>query len=193
MAQYIDLRRIDWYARFFSAFDFASPEPIIQTITGMQVSMPDLSRAADLAKDPLSGWTYWLLYIKGYLQHAQSGVIGEGNVYYQYLTRCFGPQNHDPGMSRLLADAGKAAERVALRFRDFATFRMHSARGSSPVECIDPVVIVVDPAAEDAMIAYEVESAEPLPARSIDGYHRLFLATLFRVDRLRCEIIHAPA
>ena len=158
----------------------------------MELDVDTVAKCHDLAWDVLGGWVYWVLYIKGYLQHRSTGVIGEGNAYYDYLTKYFGPRSHDPGLVGILADPTSATQLIERRFRDFDEFRDRVAHDPSEAEHIDPVTVVLSslpPNADDAMLVYEVGSDTPLLASIIDGYHRLFLARLFRVERLPCRVL----
>ena len=190
--RYVDVSRTArWYDRFFSTLQFGSAEELLAAVAGIQVDVDSIARSHDLMqKEVLSGWAYWLLYIKGYLQYVDTERVDSGNVYYDYLVRYFGPRGHDPGLCSALADPHTAAERVARRFRDFDIFRNHEGREPSGLDNIAPVTVILrDPPPHDASPVYGVGSDAPLMA-NIDGYHRLFLARLFGIEALRCEVVY---
>ena len=80
---------------------------------------------------------------------------------------------------------------MALQFQHFNLFRSCPAHNPGEVEDVDPVIVVLlpdpPPKEGDAMVVYEVGSSAPLLASIIDGYHRLFLARLFSVERVPCR------
>jgi hypothetical protein len=158
----------------------------------MEIDLDAVAYCHDLANHVVGGWVYWVLYIKGYLQYKDTGTIAEGNVYYDYLTKYFGPRAHDPELVRRLANPPTSTELVARQFRDFDFFRSHVTHEPEEAGRINPITVVIsDPSlsADDTMIVYEVGSDAPLLASIIDGYHRLFLARLFMVERLPCKVI----
>jgi SAM-dependent methyltransferase len=190
--RYIDGKKTPLTDTFFSTLDFDSTEDLLVAIAGMEFDLDTLAKSRDLAWDVLGGWIYWVLYIKGYLQHKNTGVLGNGNMYYEYLTKYFGPRRHDPGLVEVLADTTSTTEFIARRFSDFDFFRYSVALDPSEAERVDPVTVVLSnppPNEEDAMLVYEVGSDVPLSASIIDGYHRLFLARLFKVERLPCRML----
>jgi hypothetical protein len=189
--RYIDGRKTPLTDKFFSTLDFDSTEDLLAAVAGMELDVDTVAKCHDLAWDVLGGWIYWVLYIKGYQQHKSTGKISEGNIYYDYLTKYFGPRGHDPGLVRILADTTSATRLVARRFRDFDFFRDRVAHDPSEAEHIDPINLVLSnpPVKEDdVMLVYEIGSDNPLLASIIDGYHRLFLARLFKVERLPCRV-----
>jgi hypothetical protein len=196
--RYIDGMRIPcsidskyYYDEFFSTLDFGSSEDLLAAVAGMELDLKAMAKCHDLAGDVLSGWIYWVLYIKGYLQHKDAGMIRNNNVYYNYLTKYFEPQTQDPGLVQILEDPVATTERIALRFRDFDLFRGCAAHNPGKAEGVDPVIVILsDPTSSEAdvMLVYEVGSDTPLRASIIDGYHRLFLARLFEVERVPCRM-----
>ena len=191
MNRYLDGRRTPLTDKFFSTLGFDSTEDLLAAIAGMDLDVDTMAKSHDLAGLPLGGWIYWVLYTKGYLQYKSTGTIGEGNVYYYYLTRYFGPRAHDPGLVETLADPHATVELIARRFRDFDFFRSKVVHDPGAAEHVDPVTVIISeppPNPDDAMPVYEVGSDAPLLASVIDGYHRLFLGRLFGVERLTCRV-----
>lgn len=188
------VRTVRWCDRFFSTFVFNSPGDLLEAIASTDCEVAPMVKSGDLSEYFMSGCTYWTLYIKGYLQYRKSGEVDPHNVYYAYLTTYFGPEKRDPGLSKTLADSSAARARVLKRFHDFDQFRAHAGDPQRLLEHISPVKVTCRVApTTDAKPIYLIGSDLPFRA-SIDGYHRLFLARLFALDRLRCEIVqqHGP-
>jgi hypothetical protein len=194
---YIDTKRIPWYDRFFSVMKFDSVDNLLSAIEDMHVDLDDIASSNDLKRDGVRGWTYWFLYIKGYLQYLHTNTVRKGNIYYDYLTQYFDRHNLDAGLAQTLGDPLAATERMKQRYQDFDFFRSCVAQDLTRANALDPVTIVVIPdlpiVASDLppksiRLIYEVGSDTPLQATMIDGNHRLFLARLFSVEQLRCEV-----
>jgi SAM-dependent methyltransferase len=189
--RYVDVSRsTSWYDSFFSTLQFDSAEELLEAVAEMWIDVDTMVKGHDLRRQVMSGWVYWLLYIKGYLQYVDAGQVDKGNVYYDYLMRYFGPQGQDPGLHNVLAAPHTTAERVKWRFRDFELFRNHGVYEPKVEDSISAITLIVrDRPTFDAKFVYEVGSDTPLQA-SIDGYHRLFLARLFDIKALRYETVH---
>jgi hypothetical protein len=191
-ARYIDVNTLWWYEGFFSTLKFDSTEHILAAVAGMEIDVDAMARGYHLTRlDVLGGWVYWVLYIKGYLQYVNTGTINRENIYYDYLTKYFGPRAQDPGLVETLADPLATAELVARRFQDFDFFRNSVVCEPNKANNVDPVTVVVPnspPSPQDEMFVPEVGSNTPLWASSVDGYHRLFLAKLFGIEQLPCQI-----
>lgn len=187
----IDVLRTRLQERFFSKFRFDSADQLLARVADMPVELHDLVQSDDLTQYGVQGWAYWLLFLKGYLQHRETGRIGEGNVYYDYLTKHFVQQPADPGLSKRLGVPAKAVERVQRRFGDLDFFRDMAARGSAGLNGVAPLrVVISDPPPKHPLAIYQIGSGTPLLARLLDGWHRLFAAKLHGVDRLRGEVIY---
>jgi hypothetical protein len=129
----------------------------------------------------MSGWSYWLLYVKGYLQYREGGHVGDANVYLKYMTSHYLEGSHDAGLAAQFDDSD-AADRLAYRFREFDSM----LRGAPP----SPITVVVrEMPPANAKILYEVDSGAPVVASLIDGYHRLFVARLIGLAELAAEVI----
>ena len=184
---------------FFSTFAFDSADELLAAVAEMQFDLSTMVRNRDL-RSMYSGWLYWLLYVKGYLQYAESGTVGSGNVYFDYLTKYYlprahdaRPRTHDAAIAREFADPEVVVERVTRRFRDVDFFgelyREHAGKEQGWLDRVAPVrVIVSDPPPDNPPLVYEVGSDRPLKPRLIDGWHRLFSAALFGIEQLRCEV-----
>lgn len=189
-ARYVDVKRTCLQHRFFSNFEFDTVDELLAAAAGMHLDLDAMAWSRDLRSYVYSGWVYWLLYVKGYLQYVESGTIGSGNIYYDYLTKYYGPRAHDPGLHRVLADPQRTFERVAWRFRDTKSFREHATEDSSWLDGVAPVRIIIgDPPPQNGLLIYEIGSDAPLKASLFDGWHRLFSASLWGIEKLRCEVV----
>jgi SAM-dependent methyltransferase len=182
----VDIRRTQ-RCRFFDVFAFDTPDERLAAVADKKIQLDSFMHEPDLAK-PYVGWAYWLLFVKGYLQYRQRGVIGAGNVYFDYLMRR-APEPEDD--STLSSDEIRelVTERVARRFADLEFFERRARK--QPVSRAAPApvhVIVSDPAPPRARRVYEPGVRAPLRGRWLDGYHRLFGARLFGLRRLPMTI-----
>ncbi len=185
---YIDVARTSLQKRFFSTFEFDSTDELLAAVAGMQIDLATIARSRDFERG-YSGWLYWLIYLKGYLQYAESGMIGSPNIYFDYLMNYYIPRAQKGGLLRQLADPQMVVERVARRFRDVDFFRKHVGEDQSWLNEVAPVrIIASDPPPDNPLLIYEVGSDTLLKARLIDGWHRLFSARLFGVQKLRYEV-----
>jgi hypothetical protein len=186
----IDVDRTNLQKRFFSTFMFDSPDELLAAVADMHFELDTITRSVDARKFGADGWVYWLLFTKGYLQYAETGTIGPGNVYYDYLVNFYMQQGYNPGMRSHLSDPDMARERVARRFRDFDLFGNYTAQDTSPPSDVAPIrVTVSDPPPKLAYSFYEVGSDTPFLATAIDGWHRLCSAKLCGIKKLRCEVV----
>jgi hypothetical protein len=159
---------------FFDVFGGGDAAKTIAAVRGLRVATSHLSAPADLRLNGLFGWSYWCLYIDGYLRYATAKTVSGRSPYLLYLRGPFREQGHDPGLEPVLARADSAIERVRLRFEDFDAFL---ADATAPP--IDPVRVVTTrrPPPQPRLV-YVHEEEAPILARFIDGYHRIFLARL---------------
>ena len=189
--RYVDVRRTGLHDRFFFTFQFDTANELLDAVAGMQIDLPTLARCHDLRR-MYNGWLYWFLYLKGYIQYTESGTVGNGNVYFDYLTRFYVGQDHDPGLRREVDDSHVVVERVVRRVRDVDLFRKNPVAGpNSWRDEVAPVrIIVSDPPPDNPLLVYEVGSDSPLNARLLDGWHRLFSARLFGIVHFPCIVEH---
>jgi 2-polyprenyl-3-methyl-5-hydroxy-6-metoxy-1,4-benzoquinol methylase len=186
----IDVDRTNLQKRFFSTFLFDSSEELLAAVAGMHVDLHTIAQSRDSKEYGADGWVYWLLFTKGYLQYAETGAIGPGNVYYDYLVNFYLQQGHNPSMRSHLSASHMATERVARRFRDCDLFRNHTTQGPDSALDVAPIrVTVSDPPAKLAYQFYETGSDTPLAITAIDGWHRLFSSRLYGIEKLRCEVV----
>jgi hypothetical protein len=182
----VDSFRTSWYDSFFRDWSFDSPEGLLNAIADADVDVEELTASDDLVVWGLSGSKYWLLYVKGYLQYEDLGALDEGNVYFDYLIRRSGAHRHDPGLSEEFADPRRGHDRIVRRFADFRLAREGAACGFArsipPIRCVIRTI-----PSRDTKPLFPTRSSVALPASSLDGYHRLFLARLFGVRGVLCD------
>jgi SAM-dependent methyltransferase len=178
----IDVQRTPWFDAFFSAWSFEGPEDLLAAVRSTSVDLEAMARNRDLSGQGLSGWTYWYLYLKGYTQYVEASGVEDSNIYYRYLTEYF---EQDEGLAPVLRDREAARTRVARRFEDFGSL------GSSAEQPeFEPITIwTQEPAPVDAKLVFVDDSAAPLPATDIDGYHRLFAARVHGLEKVPVEVV----
>jgi hypothetical protein len=190
----VDVQRTCLQRRFFDAFAFDSPADLVAAVEGMRIDVEAISRSLDARKLVYSGWVYWFLYLKGFLDYRTTGNRGPGNVFYDYLTGHYGEagdSSADPGVKHFLEQPGEAAEVVRRRFRDMEIFEGGLAEEASAV-----APLRVYPAEHEDATAHRVfERGRPAPllARGIDGWHRLFAARVFGAETLPAAVMRASA
>jgi SAM-dependent methyltransferase len=184
----VDVRRTPWYDPFFEAFAFKSPEELVAAIDGMEVNLDALAEEHDLRANGMSGWVYWLIFVKGALQFEGSGELSTGNAYYDLLARHW---RNDPGRVIDYGDPQRLRALVQRRFQDFRLFRTHPG---APLQ-VEPLRLLIPegPPTPSAIPTvkriYQVGHEVPVETTSVDGYHRLFLARLFGYGQVPCDFI----
>ena len=191
----VDMERTCLQRRFFEHFRFDCPEDLLAAVDGFDVDLGALVRSHDARSLVYSGWVYWMLFVKGYLQYEEAGDVAAGNVFLDYLTGFYGAaaeRGGDPELRVMLADEAEAAVVVRRRFEDLRRFR--HGRAEEVAEQLAPIRIHVgeqpDGSAHDV---FEVGRTTPLRARGVDGWHRLFAAKLFGAPALRAEVVQGRA
>jgi hypothetical protein len=185
----VDVRRTPWLDRFFSLVRGQEPEDILRSAAALDVGPYSASSMNDLSRN-LSGWAYWALYLKGYVQYCVDGRVVACNVYLRYLTTEFAARQHDRGLSAVLSDEHKSAQRVTFRYEDADRFRYSAASGHTPLHGVRPALLsVCEHTVRGAKLLYPPDSQVPFPPVKVDGYHRLFLARLFRVYAFECQLV----
>ena len=185
---WIDPLKTPWYDRFFEAWAFDSPQELFRALSGFTLKLRPWSRSQDLRRSGLSGWVYWVLYLRGYLQYLDEYDVTLHNLYLQYLVEYFGPQGHDPGLKSLLADRTRARARVILRYEEIGRFERFDVGRDTTLE-VDPITLVVggDGSSRDKVLHLSKSGVALLPG-CVDGYHRLFLGRLFGLAALPCDV-----
>jgi SAM-dependent methyltransferase len=185
-----DVSRTCLQQQFFSMFDCASTTDLFAAVGGLEIDVDAISRLLNSARD-YDGWLYWLLFLRGYLQYAQEGTLGKGNVYCDYLTKYYVERGRDPTMRREFANPDAIIGRVKRRFRDLDAFCANTTDGMVRERSVAPVrATISDPAPRHPLLIYVDGATEPLLARRIDGWHRLFAARVCGLRILPLEVVH---
>lgn len=181
----IDITRVDWFDQFFSRFVQPDAAKVIDSAAAEPIALEATDQTDDFAIMAMSGWSYWALYIKGYLEYSALGEVAPDNVYLRYLVAHFGPRGYDPGIQTLLRDVAATQSRVTLRYQDFDAFR-RGEEGST----VDQVVLtIIEPPPLHAKVLHDAHTGEQLPPSVVDGHHRIFLARLFRTRTLSARVV----
>jgi hypothetical protein len=174
--------------RFFMMFRFDSLEDLFDAVDRMEIDVNALSKSRESKNLGSEGWVYWFLFTKGYVQYMKAGEVEKGNVYFDYLTRHYFDQGHDPGSFWDLNVHDLAVERVARRYRDLDWLREQASARSDPPPEAKPARVTVDDRPRDPPLhLYEIGAEPPIPVRHIDGWHRLFSARLSGLVSFPCE------
>jgi hypothetical protein len=187
----IDTDRTCLQTKFFSMFQYDSTFELLTAVREQPINLAALAENRDLKVHVYSGWSYWLVYLKGYLQYRLTGAIGRGNVYYDYLMDYYIPRSHDEGLCEILSNPTAVIQRIAQRFQDLERLDPQVAKGKQQPEPLVPIRIsLTDPPPPEsvALRLWESGSPSPLLAALVDGWHRLFAAKLFGLKQVRCEI-----
>jgi SAM-dependent methyltransferase len=186
----LDVQRTSLQETFFETFKFDSPDELVAAVDAMHLDVETLTRSHDARKLVYSGWVYWLLFLKGYLDFAKTGDGGPGNIFFDYLTKHYGETSDyagDPGVRYFLDDAEEATEVVRRRFEDMDNFRRDPEGTAARIAPLRMYLAEHDDGT--AHPVFEVGRPAPMLARGIDGWHRLFAARVFGASAMRAEIV----
>jgi SAM-dependent methyltransferase len=174
--------------RFFERVSFPTSDGLLSRVRKMDFDLPAVADDPDLAKSVYSGELYWLIFLRGYCQYLDEGVLGRGNLYFDYFTQYHLPRRHDPALSDALSDPVSALERVTARFYDMNRFRR------APHTYVPPAITIfrVGNPDSDRLEVYETDSGEAIHAHAIDGWHRLFAARVFGARTIPAEVFESP-
>jgi len=175
---------------FFEAWDYPDAERLLAAIDATAIPLDVLAANANVAKHGYSGWAYWFLYLKGWLHYRATGVAGAGNPYFDYMTVHYPPDAADAALGRALGDPDVAERTVRRRFEDLDRF--DAASGSDVSAETTPLRAIVGPLPRNPLRLAVAGSEETIPARRVDGWHRLFGARALGVPRLRTEVVEEP-
>ena len=186
----LDVARTALQATFFETFAFDTPEELVAAVDAMQLDLETISRSHDARKLVYSGWVYWLLFLKGYLDYARTGEGGPGNIFFDYLTRHYGETSDyagDPGVRFFLEDEEEATEVVRRRFEDMDRFRRDPEGTAAQIAPLRVYLAEHDDGTTHRV--FEVGRPAPMLARGIDGWHRLFAARVFGASAMAVDIV----
>lgn len=183
----IDLERTCLHEAFFARFRFATFDEYLRAAAQEPMDLAELSQTAELREAPYSGWSYWMIHLKGYAEYLLAGGVEPENTYLRYLRDYYAPQVQDPGLAAGFDDAQEILTRVKNRFAGFDFFREHEGQ---PIGArVLPVrAITSDPPRREPLLLFAVGSETPIVVRLIDGWHRLFAGKLCRIPDLRCSV-----
>jgi hypothetical protein len=178
----VDTRRTCLQRAFFAHFTFDSMSDLIAAVADMRVGVDSIARSRDIRSELYSGWVYWLLFLRGFLEYREGGEVAEDNVYLQYMVRYYAPRRHDPGVVESFRDPGRAVNRIRARFDYLTAMADAQARGLLDLTDIDPVVVTVHaPMPRYPLRVFPVGAADSLGGALVDGWHRLFGTQLFGI------------
>jgi len=190
----IDTQRTCLQKRFFSHFEFDAMSDLIDAVSEMRVGLDSIARSEDIRVGLYSGWAYWFLCLRGFLEFRETNGLEEDNIYLQYIVRYYGPRRHDPGLAHLVGDPVAARDRVIARFRDFLIFSTAQENGNEEPHGVQPVIVTVSEAApRQPLRVFPVGAAYPVGGSMVDGWHRLFGARVFGVRSLPGQVVRDQA
>jgi SAM-dependent methyltransferase len=187
-ATWVDVRRTILQRLFFEGLESATGDALLSKAATMEIDLEQVAEKPDLATFVYSGRMYWFVLLKGYTQYLNGGVIGRGNIYYDYITDYYVPRRHDPALCDVLSDAPFAMQCIAARFRELDSFR------KAPKTYVPTAISLFRSGmpASDKLAVYEVDSGEVLHACAVDGWHRLFAARVFGATAIPAEVLDMP-
>lgn len=181
----IDTRRTCLQRAFFTQFEFDSMPELIEAVGEIRVGLSTIAKSCDIRSMLYSGWVYWLLFLRGFLEYVEAGRLEEGNVYLDYMLRYYAPRRHDPGVVESFRRRESAAERIVARFETLSRLALAADVGTLAVDDLEPVdVIFRQPVPEYPLRVFPVDGAESIGAALVDGWHRLFGAHLFGIESI---------
>ena len=190
----IDTQRTCLQERFFAHFGFDTMSELIDAVSEMRVGLDSIARSQDIRHELYSGWIFWFLYLRGFLEFRETDSLDEDNVYLQYMLRYYGPRRHDPGLAYLADDPVATRERVLARFRDCRAFAIAQEEGNYELHDMPPVIVTVTKAAPlYPLQIFPMDAAESVSGSMVDGWHRLFGARVFGVSSLRGQVVRDQA
>jgi hypothetical protein len=179
------------FERFFAAWDYASPSALLDAIRRADVPTEALVANRDLERFGYDGWSYWFLFLKGWLEYRDREGLEEGNIYLGYLAGHFVPDGPDPVLSSAIGDATAAREVVLRRFADLDRIAAHP--DDAAMDEIAPMRVVVAPRTPRIDLGIETVHGRRIPAWRVDGWHRAFGARLLGVHGVQAHVEYEPA
>jgi hypothetical protein len=195
----LDERRAGWFLvdaqrtclqdKFFRHFDFDSTSELVAAVAEMEVGLETIAVGRDCRDHVYSGWVYWFLFLKGYLDYRREHYVRDPNIYLEYLTRYYVPRGHDPGIAHELRSVEAARGRVLRRYRDLDSISA-AARDARVPDDIAPVEVrIEDPPPADVLAIFRPSGAFAIAASRVDGWHRLFAARIAGLDALPGRLV----
>lgn len=179
----VDVRRTDIQRRFFERYAAAkTASDVLAAVAAEQMDAPALIASEDCA--PGAGWTYWLLYLKGYVEYREQNGVDQDNVYVRFFIDHYLPGPYDPGLRSELKDASSILARVGARFADLQRLLGPQRRCAADAQILPIRVLASNRHLDDLYDVYDAPSGVSVKAQAIDGWHRLFAARLGDVRTL---------
>jgi len=168
---------------FFSLFRFDSVDDLLAAIRTTSLDLNAMGKNRD-AHEGYRGWLYWFMYLDGYLDYVDRGTVDQQNPYCRYLRDFHFPRVDEPG---IIADDAYA---IALRrFEDLAAVLAASRSHERPAD-LDPIRITVSDPPPVHPLPVVLNSGHRVEASLLDGWHRLFAASICHVAELDAELIY---
>ena len=184
----LDLRRCELHTGFFSRCQFDTLADHLGFAREFPIDLSAASQTADLRETPYSGFSYWLMHLRGYADYLDAGEVNHDNTYVRYLTDYYAPQGQDPGLAADFGNPALILKRVRNRFGGFDFFREHEGQDIG-AQVLPIRAIMSRPPPREPNVLCEVGSDIPIEARLVDGWHRIFAGRICRVRGLRCEVV----
>jgi hypothetical protein len=186
----IDTQRTCLQERFFSNFAFDNMSDLIGAVSEMRVGLDSMARNQDLQFHVYSGWVYWFLYLRGFLEFKETKHLAAHNIYLRYMLRYYAPRRHDPGLEYMVGNPIAARDRVMARFRHSLMFSTYENGGNDAPPGIEPVIVTVtDPAPLHPLQVFPMGATDSVGGSLVDGWHRLFGARIFGVTSLPGQVV----
>lgn len=188
----LDIPRCELHSGFFSRATFDSLAEYLEFARLHPLDLAEASQIPDLHESPYSGFTYWLIHLRGYADYLQAGGVDRDNTYVRYLIEYYAPQCQDPGLAADFSNVDLVLGRVRNRYAGFDFFREHEGRDVGG-QVLPIRAIVSHPPPREPNVLSEIGSETPIEARLVDGWHRLFAGRVCSVRGMRCEVIEESA
>jgi len=172
-------------SRFLECFSFESLEHLLDAVRTTSVDLGAMGNNRDVARG-YRGWLYWFMYLKGYVEYLDSGVVGDTNAFRRYFAEHHLPRVDEPGIGSEQASA--IAQR---RFADLDAMRRAPRHADDLVDKPSPPIriTVSDPPPPDPLlITFTTRQTER--AALLDGWHRLFGAAICGIRELEAEVVY---
>ena len=180
--RYVVPARTAWCDRFFDAMAPATGEEILTRVARLRGAVPRPGLLNDLSRRGMSGWSYWTLFVRGYVLYDERGQVRSDDPYLRYLGARFRREEPAEGPTGLLL--------ATLRYRDCDLARSIAAGGPGAIDDFDPVIVVPgEERGRESRLVFDADRGTFVHATAIYGYHRLFAGRLFGLDRLPCRVM----
>lgn len=182
----LDVRRtsLGLMERFFTRFAFDSLDDLLQEIRSSPIDVSAVATDEDV-RSGYRGWLYWRIYLEGYLEYLDRGIVDAQNSFCRYLADNHLPQVQEPGIS-----ADDVATIALRRYRDLDAMRMSPSFPGSSGGNLAPIRITVsDPPPADPLMVV-LDTQETVEAWLVDGWHRVFAAAICGIPQLEADLVH---